>query len=120
VLSEKRGRMHAQVLAQAGITPAFWQNPQVQRKLMNSPTCLEVASGLPPPGRRHQQLKDSLRGGARPPLRLSRLLAAVGSLAMWASLTPERVGLYRRHQRAGKAPVGIPGIAGERQPFWLV
>ena len=38
---------------------------------------------------------------------------------MRASLTPERVGLYRRDQCAGKAPVGIPGSAGKWQPFWL-
>jgi hypothetical protein len=106
--------MHAQVLAQAGITPAFWQNPQVERKPMNLPTCLEVASGLPPPGRRHQQLKDSLCAEARPLLRARRFLAGVCPLAMWTSLTPERVGLYRRDQRAGMAPVGIPGNAGER------
>jgi hypothetical protein len=115
----KRGRMHAQVLGQFGITPALWQNPQVERKQMNPPANLEIASSLLFPGRRHQQLKDSLRGDARPPLRLSRLLAPVCPLAVWASLAPERVGLYRGDQRAGKTPVGIPGNAGERQPIWL-
>ena len=47
----KRGRMHAQVLGQFGITPALWQNPQVERKQMNPAASLAVASGLPLPGR---------------------------------------------------------------------
>jgi hypothetical protein len=47
----KRGRMHAQVIGQLGITPALWQNPQVERKQMNPTANLEVASGLLLPGR---------------------------------------------------------------------
>jgi hypothetical protein len=43
--------MHAQVIGQLGITPALWQNPQVERKQMNPTANLEVASGLLLPGR---------------------------------------------------------------------
>jgi len=113
----KRPRMHVQVPGHFGITATPRQNPQVERKQVNPAANLEVASDLLPPGRLYQPLQETKRTAAWRRLRTSQFLAAVGPPAMRASLTPERVGLYRRDQCAGKAPIGIPGNAGERQTF---